>query len=169
MKKALGILNRHFEEYALTFILGLIAVIMLLQVIMRYVFGYALAWPEEVCRYLYIWSCFLGISYCLYHGTELRIDLFERLFKGDARKIFQMVLKVICVLFYLYLLKASASVFLMVLQKSQISSAARIPMYLVYLSMPVSFTLAVVRGLQSMAEIIRSFRGHNGFMNEKRA
>ena len=38
MKKIIQGLDRHFEEWLLTFFLGMIAAIMLLQVIMRYMF-----------------------------------------------------------------------------------------------------------------------------------
>ena len=89
MKRVLQALDEHFEEWMLTLLLGAMAVIMLLQVIMRYVFNMALTWPEEACRYLYIWCCFLGISYCISRRTELRVDLAEKLFRGNARKVYQ--------------------------------------------------------------------------------
>ena len=155
MKKIIQGLDRHFEEWLLTFFLGMIAAIMLLQVIMRYVLGNALAWPEEVCRYLYNWSCFLGISYCISQGSELRIDLFEKIFRGKARKAFQILLQVICIVLYAYLFYTSLSVLGHVYSTAQTSSAARIPMYLVYLSIPVSLGLAVVRGVQRAVGIFR--------------
>ncbi|WP_434310801.1 TRAP transporter small permease [Hominifimenecus sp. rT4P-3] len=162
MKKILQMLDQHLEEWLLTFFLGLIAAIMLLQVVMRYLFGNALAWPEEVCRYLYIWSCFLGISYCISQGTELRIDLFEKLFRGKAKKGVQILLQGICVILYMYLFYTSLSVFQHVYETAQLSSAARIPMYLVYLSIPVSLALAVARGVQQVVRIFgRKEQGKN--------
>lgn len=44
MKKLVHEIDQHFEEWLLTFFLGAMAVIMLLQVVMRYVFKSALAW-----------------------------------------------------------------------------------------------------------------------------
>ena len=158
MKKIIHEMDLHLEEWLLTFFLGSMAVIMLLQVIMRYVFKSAMSWPEEVCRYLYIWSCFLGISYCISRKSELRIDLFEKIFRGKARAVFQIFLQLICLMLYGYLFYTSLSVVAHVYTTGQLSSAARIPMYLVYLSIPVSMLLAVFRSVQSVIEIVRKLR-----------
>lgn len=158
MKKLVHEIDQHFEEWLLTFFLGAMAVIMLLQVVMRYVFKSALAWPEEVCRYLYIWSCFLGVSYCISQKSELRIDLFEKLFRGKVRFLFQLFLRLICICLYGYLFYTSLSVISHVYETGQLSSAARIPMYLVYLSIPVSMILAVFRSVQSAIKIITQLK-----------
>lgn len=154
MKKILCFLDRYLEEIILAVLLSLIAVIMLWQVIMRYAAGSAMRWPEEVCRYLYIWSCFIGISYCIRRQNELRIDLVEKIFHGKARVVFEILLKLICVVFYAYLAIASINVLRHIYSTGQTSPAARIPMYMVYLSMPVSFILAVFRGIQAIVLLL---------------
>ena len=40
-------LDEHFEEYILSGLLVVISVVMMLQVIMRYVFNASLSWAEE--------------------------------------------------------------------------------------------------------------------------
>ncbi len=158
MKNLVKWLDKYFEEVLLVALLGAMAVIMLLQVIMRYFFSSALAWPEEVCRYLYIWSCFLGISYCIGHGSELKIDLFEKIFRGKARAVFQILLQVICLGLYLVMFYSSVSVLEHIYTSGQTSAAARIPMYLVYLSIPFSMALALVRSVQKTVRLIGNLR-----------
>lgn len=153
MKKVLHLLDEHFEEWLLTLFLGLMAVIMLLQVIMRYVFKTALTWPEEVCRYLYIWCCFVGVSYCISRGSELKVDLTERLFKGKAKKAYRCILQLISVVLYAYFFYLSLPLVQQLISTGQTSSAAQIPMWLVYLSLPISMALAVFRAVQQVIVI----------------
>jgi len=158
MKKVLGILDRHLEEWLLLLFLGLIACIMLLQVVMRYAFSSALSWPEEVCRYLYIWSCFVGISYCIRQQSELKIDALERVLRGKGKILFQVFLQIICIALYAYMFFTSFGVLEHIYKTNQLSSAARIPMYLVYFSIPFSLGLAVIRSIQRVIKVLYSLK-----------
>ena len=48
--KALKFLDKHFEEIIMVLSLSCIIVVMLLQIVRRYVFNYSLTWSEEFCR-----------------------------------------------------------------------------------------------------------------------
>jgi len=56
-------------------------VLMSVQVILRFGFNSPQAWAEEVDRYLFIWSVYLGATVALMRGTHIRvlfiIDRFE--------------------------------------------------------------------------------------------
>lgn len=57
--------------------MGLIVVIMVVQVIARYVFNASLIWAEELCRYVLIWQTFLFVGYAYYRGELVILDLFS--------------------------------------------------------------------------------------------
>ena len=63
--KILKWLDEHFEEYILSGLLIVIAVVMMLQVIMRYVFNASLSWAEEASRYAFVWSALVSIGYSI--------------------------------------------------------------------------------------------------------
>ncbi len=54
--KVIKWLDEHFEETFLVIFLVLISCITMLQIIARTFFS-ALSWPEEFCRYCWIWAC----------------------------------------------------------------------------------------------------------------
>lgn len=54
MKKILLYVDEYLEEFVMTILLILMAVIMGIQVLSRYAFGMSLSWSEEVTRYLFI-------------------------------------------------------------------------------------------------------------------
>ena len=62
--KVIKWLDEHFEETFLVFFLVLISCITMLQIIARTFFA-ALSWPEEFCRYCWIWSVFISLPYTL--------------------------------------------------------------------------------------------------------
>ncbi len=70
-------------------LLGAIFVVILAQVVFRYALGRPLVWTEEAARYLYIWTCYLGIGMAVRHRTHIRIgalaDRFGRRAAAAAR------------------------------------------------------------------------------------
>lgn len=53
----------------------MITVIMLVQVVARYVFNASLIWAEELCRYILIWQTFLFISMAFRQGELVVVDI----------------------------------------------------------------------------------------------
>jgi TRAP-type C4-dicarboxylate transport system permease small subunit len=47
-------IDEYLEEFVMTILLILMALIMGVQVLSRYVFGMSLSWSEEITRYLFI-------------------------------------------------------------------------------------------------------------------
>lgn len=68
--KVIKWLDEHFEETFLVFFLVLISCITMLQIIARTFFA-ALSWPEEFCRYCWIWSVFISLPYTMRKGNML--------------------------------------------------------------------------------------------------
>ena len=58
-------LDDNLEEALLIALLVTMTLLMGLQVFSRYILNASLSWSEELTRYLFIWSGFLSISYCI--------------------------------------------------------------------------------------------------------
>ena len=61
--KVLRFLDDNLEKMLCTITLALMSAIIVLQVFFRYVLNNSLAWSEELARYLFIWTIYIGISY----------------------------------------------------------------------------------------------------------
>jgi TRAP-type C4-dicarboxylate transport system permease small subunit len=57
--------------------MALIVVVMVVQVVARYVFNASLIWAEELCRYILIWMTFLFVGYAYHRGELVVLDLFS--------------------------------------------------------------------------------------------
>lgn len=73
MKRALVMLEAHFEEAICSIALCVVATAVFLQVIMRYVFATALQWSEEVAAIGMVWAVYMGASLCVRERFHIRI------------------------------------------------------------------------------------------------
>ena len=80
MKKIVFWIDEYLEEFVMTILLILMALIMGVQVLSRYVFGMSLSWSEEITRYLFIWSAFISVSLCTKKCISIKIDQFIKMF-----------------------------------------------------------------------------------------
>ena len=150
-KKSLRWLDEHFEETLLIVFLVLIAVVELAQVIIRKLpFVPALTWAEEFCRFLWIGSVFISLSYSVRTETMLRVTALGELLSEKARERLDIAVD-IAVLAAMGLCAAvSLSVVRGIAGSGERSPAMLWPMWIVYSVMPVGFGLATLRSLQTL-------------------
>ena len=60
------------------------------NVVMRNIFHLPLSWPDEIGRYLLILIIFNGYIIAVRRGTEIKLDMIQRLFPGSKRFFFMV-------------------------------------------------------------------------------
>ena len=73
--KVLRWLDKYFVETIMMVFLAALSCAMMLQIIMRFVFHHALPWPEEFCRYCFLYSVMLASAYCIRTNRMLKVHL----------------------------------------------------------------------------------------------
>jgi len=149
MKKILKFIDEHFEEYLMGFFLIGISCIMMIQVIMRLI-GSSLSWAEELCRYFYVWSVFLSISFSIKKGIVLRVDLLVSKLNAKLQKVVEIMLNIISIAVFTFLAYYAARTVAGVKMSLQTSPAMELPMYIIYLIIPISFCLVAIRCIQQI-------------------
>ena len=96
-------MDEYLEEFVMTILLILMAVIMGIQVLSRYAFGMSLSWSEEVTRYLFIWSAFISVSFCTKKFLAIKIDQFVKIFSKRGRAVIGLINLTIQFAFFVYL------------------------------------------------------------------
>lgn len=159
--KVLKWLDEHFEEYLLVIFLVMIACVMMLQIIMRYVFKASLSWAEEFTRYCFVWSVFLSISFSIKKGSMLKIDAVTSLMPKIVQKILSIVVEIIVLIFLGVLLFNAQDVIKSLIKSGQTSPAMELPMYYVYSASIVGFALGVIRSVQAIVKSILALTKNN--------
>jgi TRAP-type C4-dicarboxylate transport system permease small subunit len=154
--KFLKWLDEHLEETVLVFFLVAISVVMLLQVFMR-AFGNSLSWPEEFCRYVYVWTVFFSLGYTVRKGNMLRVGVVMDLVPQIARKAIAILVNLGCFLVFTTFFVNSVNVVGAIVSSGQKSTAMGLPMHLVYRCTMIGFFLGGLRTAQMIFLQIRNF------------
>ncbi|MBU9720891.1 TRAP transporter small permease [Bacillus alkalicola] len=134
--------------------------VILYGVVMRYFFNDPKAWVVEVSTYMIVWGVLLGAPIALRNNQHIRIDiLYDRLSKSSkyVMDIFANAVGVIFCLFFTYY------GLLIVLERypsGMVSMDVGIPMWIVYLVLPFSGLLFLLRYIEKLALAVNG-KGEN--------
>ena len=163
-------LDDYLEETILLILLVLMTCIMGIQIVSRYVFQNSLTWSEELVRYMFVWSAFLGIPFCIKHGLSIKVDQFRNLFPIPLQKALMYIDKIIIFVLFLVMFIYSCLVVKDSYLSGQTSPAMQIPMWIVQLSVCVSSLLSMMRSIQNFVNLIRGktkIEQKNGVLYQK--
>lgn len=148
--KILKWLDDNLEETILLVLLVIMTGLMGIQIISRYIFNASLSWSEELTRYLFIWSGFISISYCIKKWISIKIDQVILLLPKSIYTYAQLILN--CILFILFVYLSVHAVFFlqMSFESGQLSPALGLPMPFVQSAPLVGFILASIRSFQQI-------------------
>lgn len=125
-------------------VMGIMVVNVLWQVFSRYILQNPSSWTEELTRFLLIWLGLMGAAYATGQGLHLAIDLVPSKMTGQKAVNLNRMIQVAILLFGLLAMVIGGSrLVYLTLTLKQISSAMSLPMWIVYLSMPMSGVLIV--------------------------
>lgn len=143
--KVIKWLDENIEEVLLVILFMLIAVIMLAQIIARYIFGDALSWSDELARYLFVWAGFLSVSYCVKKRISIKIDQFQNMASKEAIPWIKMIRHTIVFIFCLIMIPYSYKLVAFSIDLGATSSAMQIPMWWIQSAPLVGFILLAIR------------------------
>jgi len=77
---------------ALAWLNGILLILIILQVIMRYVFSYSIVALDEMQWHLYSVNVMFGLSYAVANNSNIRLDVISRKFSPRRRAKIEIVL-----------------------------------------------------------------------------
>lgn len=131
-------LNRVLEVI-LIMLLSIMVLNVSWQVFSRYVLANPSSFTDELARYLMIWLGVLGTAYVSGKRLHVAIDILHSQLSLSSQKTMQKVIFSIVILatFLIFIIGGSRLVYLSYLL-GQKSAALQIPLYLVYVCVPIS-------------------------------
>lgn len=143
-------LDDHLEETILLLLLICMTLLMGVQICARYIFNNSLTWSEELTRYLFIWSGFISIPYCIKKWISIKVDQIINLLPESLYVVFQLILNLILTIFFVYLSVHAFTFLQMSFASEQHSAALKLPMVYVHAAPLCGFTLASIRSFQQI-------------------
>lgn len=150
IKKAIRWLNVNFEPFfGMIAFFGMLTIIVM-QIVLRNVFGAGTAWGEEICRFCYVWVCYIGLGYATHNNTHITIDVVRRKLPVGAQKAVVIIAELIMLLVFVRLFSGTLTNVIRVADLNSRASSINISQNWMYVAGPVGYGLGVFRVLQSL-------------------
>ena len=146
--KLLKRLDANLERALMFVLLAGITLVLGIQIFFRFVLNNSLTWSEELARFMFIWSAFLSIGFCLKEGISLQIDTLISVFPKKVQALILLAGNLSMVLFFMYMIPSAWKFAYTSVLNGQTSAACGIPMYFVQGSLVSGFALAAFRAAQ---------------------
>lgn len=141
--------------------LVLMFVCIAVQVFFRYALDHALEWPEEVARYAFICAVFLGASLAAREGRHLEISVCRHSFGPRVQLALTIVSAIFTLLFCAVMTVWGMQMVLFVAESGQVAASMNMPMYALYLVVPLGMACMFLRTVKHALATWRGLRGQN--------
>lgn len=91
------------EVFLTVIFMALLVLIMVVQVVLRYVFNSPLFWAEEISLQLLVLITLFGVSYLTYKKSFLQVDLLQHYLSAKMKHVLSTVLAIINLLVFVVL------------------------------------------------------------------
>lgn len=125
-------------------LLGISALLILFQVVMRYVFQSPNVWSEELARYVSVWGTLIVSSLLVYEGGHITLDYFYEKFPAPLKKVTSLINNALLIMLFALFGLGGYRLMITSTQVNQMSPGLQIPMWIVYIVLPVSGILMIL-------------------------
>jgi TRAP-type C4-dicarboxylate transport system permease small subunit len=132
------------------------SVIVLLQVIFRFVIHVPFPWSEEIARYMMIWMGMVGAFLALRHGRHIGVSIFVDRLPPSWKAMVTILVQVVTMGFLCIVVRYGMA--LAIFNRTQLSPAMQIPMIIPYMAIPVGAALMILELLRGILEDLMHMR-----------
>jgi TRAP-type C4-dicarboxylate transport system permease small subunit len=130
------------NRWALIGILSAMAVLVFVNVSLRFLTNHSITWSDEVARHLMIWLTFIGAGITLRHGGLTAVDNVQISVSPRNARLLRGLCAVIMFAFFAVMIWAGKNYVGRTML--QTTPSTRIPFGYIYLAMPVGFILLIL-------------------------
>ena len=148
----------HLEEWLIGTFMAVATLVIFVSVLHRYASGVPalfkltqqinLVWAQELCIYLFIWMAKFGAAYGVRTGIHVGVDVLINRLKGGKRKFWITFGLLAGALFTAIVASLGAKFVWAIYFAGQVSPDLELPMWIVYLAIPLGSSLMCFRFLQ---------------------
>lgn len=131
-----------WSEWLLVVLVGMMALLMMLQIVMRYLFNRPLVFTEEAARFLFVWTVFLGAAEAFRRKAHIGIDVLVKVMPKRLQWATEGLVSVITVGVLIVLFISGVQV-VKATSRSSLTTIP-LPMSSLYLALPVASALMLL-------------------------
>lgn len=135
----------NFEQLICGLLLAFIMIMLIFQVIARYLFGVSFAWSEELTRFAFLGMVYMAASLGAQKGIHIRVTAHTALLPRKAQLALLGFTDSLWVMFNLVVVYQGCDLVLSMEKRPLISAALMWDMRYIFLIIPVAFFLQTLR------------------------
>lgn len=150
MKNFLQALDRDGERWAMLVFYTFCCVVIVQEVVRRFVLNYSSAWGEEAARYAFIYLGWIGAAYAVRERAHIRFDILLQRLGPRGKTVVYLIAEVATIVFACIALYWSLHTIRQLIQFDARSPVLPVNKAWFEAAVPIAFTLVVYRSLQRM-------------------
>lgn len=144
-------------EWTVVILLSIMLLSVLWGVLTRYIFADQSPWTDELARFMLIWVSILGAAYVSGKNAHIAIDLLPSTFPEKKKLLLNIVTSVIISIFVFVIFLFGGLRYIFISFKlGQTSAALEVPMWYVYLVLPLSGIIIIYFKILSIRDAYRA-------------
>ncbi|MGI9282662.1 MAG: TRAP transporter small permease [Endozoicomonas sp.] len=88
-------LFKNLEEILASAAISVTVLVVIINVILRYGFGFVVPWSEELSVICFVWAVYLGISSCYKHKLHMGVDVIVAMLPESVKPAFRLCVLVL--------------------------------------------------------------------------
>lgn len=146
---------KNLEEILASIAISITVVLVIINVVLRYGFGFTLPWGQELSVICFIWAVYLGISSCYKNKLHMGVDAILSILPERALVPFN-------ILIYLFLLGLNCLLCYLSFQYTMLSNKTTpvmgMPYFWVNIVLVLSFGLMAFHTIRLILDELRAFK-----------
>ena len=148
-----GTFKKNFEGVFTSLALGVMFLCIIVQVFFRYILNNSLDWPEEVARYCFVVSVFIGLGFVSRRGRHLEISAIKIYTPPPVARVFFYIATGITIAFAALMVFWGIEMTRFVYDSGQVCAAVAMPTYILYISVPVGMAVMILRTIEHAYDV----------------
>lgn len=132
-------------------ILAIMSIIIIYQVLSRFIFSLPLSWSEETARFLMAYATFFGAALALRSQSLIGVEAVSERLSFKARRMMKTAVYSISIIFFIILIIKGIE--MMGRVHLQVSPALQIPMSIPYAAIPIGSALLIMNSIAVIIEL----------------
>ena len=125
-----------------------LCIIIMTEVVRRYVFGDSSAWGEMTARYAFVYMTYIAAAEAVRQKKHIRVDLLERLAPPGIVKLFKIYSDLLITALALIVIYFSISLISIQIEVGIVMTAADVNMAFAQAALPLGWALILIRLVQ---------------------
>lgn len=160
--KVLNVIKKIFDkmlEILGTATLAIMTILVVYQVITRYVFNHPSGFSETTAQYLFVWMIMFGSAYVYGSKEHLEIDIIKDKLSPKANMIVEIITNV-CLFAFIFIVCVYGGWKYTMGQKIQIDPTLHISMAILYISVPFTGVITLFYSVYNSVLAVFNYKNH---------